>query len=71
MSKIIRKSVEDDYKGANNDTWICNQLEDLVIKYEEYLRSCAGKDVSAFGIGKYYTLCSVIQDLKELLYNHD
>lgn len=71
MSKIIRKSVEDDYKRANNDTWICNQLEDLVIKYEEYLRPCVGKDVSTFEIGKYYTLRSVIQDLKELLYNHD
>lgn len=56
MNEIIRKSVEEDYKRVNNDTWICNQLEDLVVKYEECLCSDDGKDLSDTELGKHNNL---------------
>lgn len=68
MNEIIRKSVEEDYKRVNNDTWICNQLEDLVVKYEECLRSDDGKDLNDTELGEHNNLLTVVQDLKELLY---
>lgn len=71
MNEIIRKSVEEDYKRVNNDTWICNQLEDLVVKYEECLRSDDGKDLSDTELGEHNNLLVVVQDLKELLYSPD
>ena len=68
MNEIVRKSVEEDYKRINNDTWICNQLEDLVVKYEECLRSDDEKDLSDTEIGEHNSLLAVVMDLKELLY---
>ena len=71
MNEIIRKSVEEDYKRVNNDTWICNQLEDLVVKYEECLRSDDGKDLSDTELGEHNNLLTVVMDLKELLYEKE
>ena len=71
MNEIIRKNVEEDYKRVNNDTWICNQLEDLVVKYEKCLRSDDGKDLSDTELGEHNNLLAVVQDLKELLYSPD
>lgn len=68
MNERVRNSVEEDYKRVNNDTWICNQLEDLVVKYEESLRSNDGKDLSGTELGEHNILLSVVKDLKELLY---
>ena len=68
MNEIVRKSVEEDYKRINNDIWICNQLEDLVVKYEECLRSDDEKDLSDTEIGEHNSLLAVVMDLKELLY---
>ena len=71
MNEIVRNSIEEDYKRVNNDTWICNQLEDLVVKYEESLRSDDEKDLSGTELGEHNHLLSVVKDLKELLYNPD
>lgn len=68
MNGTVRNSVEEDYKRVNNDTWICNQLEDLVVKYEECLRSDDGKELSDIKLGEHNSLLSVVKDLKELLY---
>lgn len=68
MNETVRNSVEEDYKRVNNDTWICNQLEDLVVKYEECLRSDDEKDLSDTELGEHNSLLSVVMDLKELLY---
>lgn len=62
MNVIIRTSVEEDYKRVNNDTWICNRLEDLVVKYEECLRSDDGKDLSDTELGEHNNLLTVVQD---------
>lgn len=68
MNETVRNSVEEDYKRVNNDTWICNQLEDLVVKYEECLRSDDEKDLSDTELGEHNSLLAVVMDLKELLY---
>ena len=67
MNKMIRKSVEEDYKRVNNDTWICNQLEDLVVKYEGYLKTDE-KKMDDYKQGEHNELLVVVQELKELLY---
>ena len=71
MNEIIRKSIEEDYKRVNNDTWICNQLEDLVVKYEGYLKIDEKNEMDDYEQGEYDTLLAVVQELKELLYKHD
>ena len=71
MNEIVRKSVEEDYKRVNNDTWICNQLEDLVVKYEGYLKIDEKNEMDDYEQGEYDTLLAVVQELKELLYKHD
>lgn len=69
MNKMIRKSVEEDYKRVNNDTWICNQLEDLVVQYEEYLKTDEERNMDNYEQGGHDELLAVVQELKELLYN--
>lgn len=71
MNEIIRKNVEEDYKRVNNDTWICNQLEDLLIKYEKFQHSHPEKHLTNFELGEHNAINIVIRDLKELLYNAD
>ena len=71
MNEIVRKSVEEDYKRVNNDTWICNQLEDLVVKYEGYLKIDEKNEMDDYEQGEYDTLLAVVQELNELLYKHD
>lgn len=68
MNKMIRKSVEEDYKRVNNDTWICNQLEDLVVQYEEYLKTDKERNMDDYEQGEHDELLAVVQELKELLY---
>lgn len=68
MNKMIRKSVEEDYKRVNNDTWICNQLEDLVVQYEEYLKTDEERNMDDYEQGEHDELLAVVQELKELLY---
>lgn len=68
MNKMIRKSVEEDYKRVNNDTWICNQLEDLVVQYEEYLKTDEERNMDEYEQGEHDELLAVVQELKELLY---
>ena len=71
MNEIVRKSVEEDYKRVNNDTWICNQLEDIVVKYEGYLKSDEKNEIYDYDQGEYDALLAVVQELKELLYKPD
>lgn len=68
MNKMIRKSIEEDYKRVNNDTWICNQLEDLVVQYEEYLKTDEKRNMDDYEQGEHDELLAVVQELKELLY---
>ena len=67
-NKVKTEPVED-WKRVNNDTWICNQLEDLVAKYEGYLKSDEDKDLDEYEQGEHNELLAVVTELKELLYN--
>lgn len=59
----------DEYKRVNNDTWICNQLEELVIKYESYLKLDEEKEsLGDYEQGEHNELLAIVQELKELLY---
>lgn len=58
----------EEYKRVNNDGWICNQLEELVDKYENYLKSDDGKELDTYEQGEHNSLLAVVQTLKELLY---
>ena len=64
---------EIEYKRVNNDTWICNQLEELVLKYEQGIKDMEkeSKSVSVdeFMEGHIEGLKSVVDDLKKLLYD--
>lgn len=60
----------DELKRVNNDTWICNQLEELVAKYENYLKQDENKEnMDDYEKGEHNELLAVVQDLKELLYS--
>ena len=60
----------DEFKRVNNDTWICNQLEELVAKYENYLKQDENKEnMDDYEKGGHNELLAVVQDLKELLYS--
>ena len=65
-NKVKTEPVED-YNRVNNDTWICNQLEDLVAKYEGYLKSDEDKDLDEYEQGEHNELLAVVTELKELL----
>ena len=60
--------VLEEYKRVNNDTWICNQLEELVFKYEQYLKSDEEKELDEYEQGEHNELLVVVTELKELLY---
>lgn len=70
-NKSVRESTDEDYKRVNNDTWICNQLEDLVVKYEKYLQDDVGKDLTNVELSRHNELLAVVQELKELLYKYE
>ena len=61
------------YKRVNNDTWICNQLEELVAKHEKDIKMLNeesnkyGQDETIDGIVS--GMEGIIKDLKDLLYN--
>lgn len=58
-----------EYKRVNSDTWICNQLEELVEKYGKYLESDEDKEsLGDYEQGEHNALLAVVQELKELLY---
>lgn len=64
-----RELMMDKYKRVNNDTWICNQLEELVIKYESYLKLDEEKEsLGDYEQGEHNELLAIVQELKELLY---
>lgn len=68
FNEVVRKTIEEDYKRVNNDTWICNQLEDLVVQYEEYLKTDEERNMDEYEQGEHDELLAVVQELKELLY---
>ena len=68
FNEVVRKTIEEDYKRVNNDTWICNQLEDLVVQYEEYLKTDEKRNMDDYEQGEHDELLAVVQELKELLY---
>ena len=41
------KSLEE-YRRVNNDGWICNQLEELVFKYEQILKMNTNKELEVY-----------------------
>lgn len=59
-------------KRVNNDTWICNELEDLVEQYEIELKEINEESAKYSGDefmdGQVDMLSSVIKKIKELLY---
>lgn len=61
------KSLEE-YKRVNNDGWICNQLEELVYKYEQIIEMNANKNLEDYDQGEIDELYYVTMELKELLY---
>ena len=60
--------VLEKYKRVNNDEWICNQLEELVFKYEKFLESDEDKELDEYEEGEHNELLAVVVELKELLY---
>lgn len=66
--------LEDDieYHRVNNDTWICNQLEELVIEYEKGIEEMEQESMNVSGDefidGHVEGLRNVVNDLKQLLY---
>lgn len=64
----VKTEPVEDWKRVNNDTWICNQLEDLIAKYEGYLKSDEDKDLDEYEQGEHNELLAVVTELKELLY---
>lgn len=61
------KSLEE-YRRVNNDGWICNQLEELVFKYEQILKMNINKELEDYDQGEIDELYYVTTELKELLY---
>lgn len=61
------KSLEE-YKRVNNDGWICNQLEELVYKYEQIIEMNANTNLEDYDQGEIDELYYVTMELKELLY---
>ncbi len=61
------KSLEE-YRRVNNDGWICNQLEELVFKYEQILKMNTNKELEDYDQGEIDELYYVTTELKELLY---
>lgn len=63
---------EIEYKRVNNDAWICNQLEELILKYEQAIKDMGEESNSVSGDefveGHIEGLKSVVDDLKKLLY---
>ena len=68
MQRNNKVKVLDEYKRVNNDGWICNQLEELVYKYEQYLESDENKELDEYEQGEHNVLLAVVTELKELLY---
>ena len=69
--QIIMEEIE--YKRVNNDTWICNQLEELVAKYEKDIKMLNEESNKYSGDETIDGIVSgmevIIKDLKDLLYN--
>lgn len=65
----VKTEPVEEWQRVNNDTWICNQLEDLVAKYEGYLKADENKDLDEYEQGEHNELLAVVTELKELLYN--
>lgn len=61
------KSLEE-YKRVNNDGWICNQLEELVFKYEQIIKMNTNKELEDYDQGQIDELYYVTTELKDLLY---
>lgn len=57
-----------EYKRVNNEGWICNQLEELVNKYDGYLKSDEGKELDEYEQGEHNELLAIVTELKEILY---
>ena len=68
MDKNKEMPVLEEYKRVNNDGWICNQLEELVFKYDQYLQSDEGKELDEYEQGEHNELLAVVTELKEILY---
>lgn len=62
----------EEMKRVNNDTWICNELENLVEQYEIELKEINEESAKYSGDefmdGQANMLSSVIKKIKELLY---
>lgn len=59
----------EEYKRINSDTWICNRLKELVVKYEGYLKQDENNEsMGDYEKGEHNALLTVVQELKELLY---
>lgn len=63
---------EIEYQRVNNDTWICNQLEELLFRYEQDIDSMINESNNVSGDefieGQIEELNDVLNDLKRLLY---
>lgn len=60
--------VFEKHKRINDDAWICDQLEELVFKYEQYLKRDEEKELDEYEYGEHDGLLAVVAELKELLY---
>ena len=64
----INDEVLGEYKRVNNDTWICNQIEELVFQYEKYLKIDEERKLDEYEQGEHNELLAIVTELKEILY---
>lgn len=63
----MKVKQDKEQKYSNNDTRICNQLKDLILRYDRYLEVDEGREMDEYEQGEHDQLLTVLTDLKELL----
>ena len=56
-----------EHKCSNNDIRICNQVKELILRYDRYLEVDEGREMDEYEQGEHDQLLTVLTDLKELL----
>ena len=63
----MKVKQDKEQKCSNNDIRICNQLKELILRYDRYLEVDEGREMDEYEQGEHYQLLTVLTDLKELL----
>lgn len=63
----MKVKQDKEQKCSNNDIRICNQLKELILRYDRYLEVDEGREMDEYEQGEHDQLLTVLTDLKELL----